>query len=85
MDNQTANAGLQVNKNLLVAGGVLVGIGCLLWVTGFMLGSSALLSAMRQWIRQLERPPSETAKLKWKQFRGATAAGAKAWQGELNR
>jgi hypothetical protein len=39
---------------------------------------------MRQWVRQLDQPPSEMAKQKWNQARAATQAGAKAWQGGSN-
>jgi hypothetical protein len=74
------NSGVQLNKNLLISGAVLVGIGGFLGAIGLLLGSSAMASAMRQWVRQLERPPSEMAKQTWKQARVATQAGAKAWQ-----
>jgi hypothetical protein len=59
---------------------VLIGTGGLLAFTGFLLLSSAVVSAARQWVNQLEQPPSELAKLKWRQARTATTAGAKAWR-----
>jgi hypothetical protein len=58
---------------------VLIGTGGLLAFTGVLLFSSTVVSATRQWLNQLERPPSEFAKLKWRRARTATAAGAKAW------
>ena len=76
-----ADAGVQLNKNLLISGAVLVGIGGFLGATGLLLGSTAVASAMRQWVRQLDQPPTEMAKQKWQQARAATQAGAKAWQG----
>jgi hypothetical protein len=59
---------------------VLIGTGGLLAFTGVMLLSSTVVSATRQWVNHLEQPPSEFAKLKWRQARTATAAGAKAWR-----
>jgi hypothetical protein len=80
MDNEGSQGGMQVNRSLLVGGGVLVGIGGLLGFTGMVLVGSALLSATRQWVNQLERPPSEIARRKWQQTKAAAAAGAGAWR-----
>jgi hypothetical protein len=80
MSNDASQGGIQVNRRLLVGGGVLVGIGGLLGFTGMVLVGSALLSATRQWINQLERPPSEIARRKWQQARAAASAGAEAWR-----
>ena len=80
-NRRAADAGVQLNKNLLISGAVLVGIGGFLGATGLLLGSTAVASAMRQWVRQLDQPPTEMAKQKWQQARAATQAGAKAWQG----
>jgi hypothetical protein len=79
MSNDVSQGG-QVNRSLLVGGGVLVGIGGLLGFTGMVLVGSALLSATRQWVNQLEQPPSEMAKRKWQQARAAASAGAQAWR-----
>jgi hypothetical protein len=65
---------------VLVVGGVLAGIGALLGCAGALLISSALVSASRRWVRQLDPPPRTIAKLKWQQARAATAAGARAWR-----
>jgi hypothetical protein len=59
---------------------VLIGIGGLLGFTGMLLVSSAIASAARQRVNQLEQPPSELAKRTWQQARAATTAGAKAWR-----
>jgi hypothetical protein len=56
---------------------VLVGIGGLLGFTGVLLLSSAVVSATRRWVNQLDQPPTEFAKQKWRQARAASAAGAK--------
>jgi hypothetical protein len=59
---------------------VLIGIGSLLGFTGMLLVSSAIISAARQRVNQLEQPPSELAKRTWQQARAATTAGATAWR-----
>ena len=71
--------GVKRNR-VLVAGGVLAGIGALLGCVGALLVSSALVSASRRWVRQLDPPPSAMAKVKWQQARAATTAGARAWR-----
>jgi hypothetical protein len=78
--DQASQAGIQLNRRLLAGGGALVGIGALLGLGGVLLLSTAFVSATRQWVNQLERPPSETAKLRWQQARAAAAAGAEAWR-----
>jgi hypothetical protein len=83
MSNEGSQGGMQVNRSLLVGGGVLVGIGGLLGFTGLVLIGSALLSATRQWANQLERPPSEIARRGWQQTKAAAAAGAGAWRNGL--
>jgi hypothetical protein len=80
MSNDVSQEGIQVNRSLLIGGGVLVGIGGVLGFTGMVLVGSALLSATRQWVDQLERPPSEIARRKWQQAKVAASAGAEAWR-----
>jgi hypothetical protein len=77
---QTLQADIQLNRSLLVGGGVLIGLGGLLGFTGMALVSSALISATRQWVRHMERPPSELARRRWAQTKAAAAAGAAAWR-----
>jgi len=59
---------------------VLIGIGGLLGFAGMVLVSSAIVSADRRRVNQIEQPPSELAKRTWQQARAATTAGAKAWR-----
>src|SRR5215211_3915144 len=80
MSNNASPGGMQLNRSLLVGGGLLVGIGGLLGFTGMVLVGSALLSATRQWVNQLEQPPSEMARRKWQQAKVAASAGAQAWR-----
>ena len=80
MSNDGSQEGIQVDRTLVIGGGVLVGIGGLLGLSGMVLVGSALLSATRQWVDQLERPPSEVARRTWQQARAAVSAGAEAWR-----
>jgi hypothetical protein len=81
MTDPTSNGGdLQLNRSLLVGGGVLVALGGLLGFTGMALVTSALLSAARRWVDRMEQPPSDIARRKWQQTRAAAAAGAAAWR-----
>ena len=76
---------IQLNRNLLVGGGVLVALGGLLGFTGMALVTSALISATRQWMDHLEQPPSEMARRRWEQAKAAAAAGAAAWRDSPQR
>jgi hypothetical protein len=74
-----AKAGFPVNKQLVMGAAVLLSIASLLGLAGALLGSSAMLSAVRQWVNQQDRPPADMAKLKLQQFRSAVSAGSQAW------
>jgi hypothetical protein len=71
---------VQLNRGMIVGGGVLVALGSLLGFTGMALLVSALLSATRRWVDHLEQPPSDIAKRKWQQTKAAATAGATAWR-----
>ena len=73
---------VQVNRGLLVAGVVFLGDGGVLGTTGVILGGLAVLSATRQWVNQLETPPSEMALQMLHQAKVATSAAADAWREE---
>jgi hypothetical protein len=70
----------QPNRSSVVTGAVLIGVGGLIALTGIIVSGSALASACRKWLRDLEVPPSEVVKHKWDQTKAATAAGTAAWQ-----
>ncbi len=75
-----SNDPVQVDRRLIVGAAVLIGVGGFLIFTGALLGSTALAAAARKWVRQLERPPSEMARMKWQQLRAAGAAGTQGWR-----
>ena len=80
MGTAASNGDVQLSRRRIAGGGVLIGIGGLLGFTGMLLVGSAIVSAARQRVDQLEQPPSEIAKRTWQQARAATTAGAKAWR-----
>jgi hypothetical protein len=71
---------LHLNRKLLVTGAVLVGVGGVLGATGILLGTFAVVTATRDWMKQLEVPPSEIARRRLRQARTAGAAAAEAWR-----
>lgn len=79
-DTENRRAGPQLRSGPLITGTALVGAGALLALAGLAVGAAHLLSATRRWIRELDVPPSELAKLKWAQAKATAAAGASAWQ-----
>ena len=64
----------------LITSAALIGAGTLIAVAGLAVGGSHLLAATRRWIREMEVPPREQARIKWTQAKTAAAAGAAAWQ-----
>jgi hypothetical protein len=72
--------GPQFRTAPLVVSAVLVGAGTLIALAGLAVGAAHVASATRQWIDEMEVPPSEQARQKWAQARTAMAAGAAAWQ-----
>ena len=64
----------------LITGAALVGAGALIALAGLAVGGSHVLAATRRWIREMEVPPKEQARIKWSQAKSAAAAGAAAWQ-----
>jgi hypothetical protein len=70
----------QVRTAPLITGGTLVAVGGLIALAGVIVGGLHLIAATREWIGEMEVPPSELAKLKWAQAKAAATAGASAWQ-----
>jgi hypothetical protein len=74
------STGPQFRSAPLITSAVLVGVGTFVIFAGLAVGGSHLLSATRRWVREMEVPPSELAKLKYAQARAAVTAGTAAWQ-----
>jgi hypothetical protein len=77
-DSQPTGNWPQVRTGPLIVGGALIGVGIGVTVVGLAIAGSHVVSATRQWMKELETPPSQLAKLKWEQARTAAASGAAA-------
>src|SRR5579862_4105132 len=84
VDTQSAGSWPQVNSGPLITGGVLIGIGAVVALAGMAVAGSHLVAATRAWIKELETPPSELARLKWEQAKTAAASGASTWREHPN-
>ena len=69
-----------VNSTPMIVSACLIGAGSIIGIAGMIVGGAAMMSAARQWFRELEVPPSEVVKQKFDQTKAATAAGASAWK-----
>jgi hypothetical protein len=78
--NQDAYSERWLDTRLLIAGGVLMGLGAVIGLAGLALSGSAVLTGTRRWVRQMDVPPRELAKQKLTKARAATSAGVEAWQ-----
>jgi hypothetical protein len=79
-ENGGGEAAPLIRSGPFIISGALVGAGMLITFAGLAIGSSYLVSATRRWIREMEVPPSQLAKLRWAQARAAASAAADAWQ-----
>ena len=70
----------QLRSGPLIVGGILAGTGVMLVLAGVVVGGAHLLAATRQWVGEMEVPPSEVAKQQWTRAKAAALAGASAWQ-----
>ena len=84
VDTQSAGSWPQVNSGPLITGGVLIGIGALVAFAGLAVAGTHLVAATRAWVKELETPPSELARLKWEQAKTAAASGASTWREHPN-
>jgi hypothetical protein len=84
VETQSAGSWPQVNSGPLITGGVLIGIGAVVAFAGLAVAGTHLVSATRAWIKELETPPSELARLKWEQAKTAAAASASTWREHPN-
>jgi hypothetical protein len=82
MSSSTQSSGgtFQMRSGSLVLGAALIGAGWVLGLIGLTICSSTVIAATRKWVKQMDVPPSELARLKWEQAKAATAAGTSAWQ-----
>jgi hypothetical protein len=76
---QQSSSWPELRTGPLITSAALVGAGALIALAGMAVGGSHLVSATRRWIRAMEVPPREQARIKWAQAKSAAAAGNSAW------
>jgi len=74
----------EVNTGPLMVGGILIGVGALMALAGLAVAGTHVFAATRAWIKDLETPPDQVARLKWEQAKAAAAAGQDAWRKHPN-
>ncbi|MGH3167555.1 MAG: hypothetical protein ACRDN0_16915 [Trebonia sp.] len=74
----------EVDSGLLKVGGILIGIGAVVALAGAAVAGTHLVAATRAWLRELETPPDQMARMKWEQAKSAASAGAATWRGHPN-
>ena len=79
-----AGRGPSWNSGPLITGGILIGIGAAVALAGLAVAGTHVVAATRAWIKELEIPPSELARLKWEQAKTAAATGASTWREHPN-
>jgi hypothetical protein len=83
-DSQSAGTWPELSSGPLITGGVLIGIGAVVAAVGLAVAGTHVAVATRAWIKELETPPSELAKLKWEQAKSAAVSGASTWREHPN-
>jgi hypothetical protein len=76
----SSSSTFQLNRSSIITGAALIGAGGLIALIGMIVSGWALAAASRQYLRDLEVPPSEVLRSKWGQTKAATSAGTAAWQ-----
>ena len=77
--NHARQPRFQLNKEQLIAGSALMGVGGALALTGMAMAGTALAMAFRQRVQQMDVPPTELARQHWSAVKHATGAGAAVW------
>lgn len=74
----------EVRSGPLMVGGILIGVGAVIAMAGMAVAGTHLVTAIRAWMKDLETPPDQLARLRWEQAKSAWAAGASNWQNHPN-
>jgi hypothetical protein len=80
LNDQQHPMGPEVKSGPMITSAALVAAGALLVIAGFAVGGTHLAQAVRRWVREMDVPPSERARMTLAQAKAAAAAGAEAWQ-----
>ena len=70
-NGESSSSGPQYRAAPLLISAAMVGTGTVIVLAGLAVGGAHLLAATRQWVNEMEVPPSELARMKWAQARAA--------------
>jgi hypothetical protein len=82
-NSQVTQPKLHINTGQVVGGGILIGIGGIMALAGLAVAGTALVTAYRERIGQMDVPPTELARKHWIRMKAATAAGVGEWRNGL--
>jgi hypothetical protein len=86
--NGSTKEHLPISTGQLTAAGVVALLGALLLGAAALIGSNAVMSAVREWVNAQDVPPTESAKSMIRVLHNAalagTTAGAEAWKNEIS-
>ena len=68
------------NSKAMIVGFALVATAGVIGMCGIAITGTAMVRAIRRWVRAQQEPPSAVMKRKLAQAKAATSAGASAWQ-----
>jgi hypothetical protein len=74
----------EVRSGPLIVGGILIGVGAIVAMAGVAVAGTHLVTATRAWVRDLDTPPDQLARLRWEQAKAAANAGAASWKQHPN-
>jgi hypothetical protein len=77
--NQVSRPKLQINRQQIIAGSIVMGVGGTLALAGAAMAGTALAMAFRQRVQQMDVPPTELARQHWSAVKHATNAGVGVW------
>lgn len=80
----SSSTSFQLNSTPMIVSAALIGASAIVGFTGLIVGTSAMVSATRQWLHDLDMPASDVVKQKLGHAKAATVAGASAWQHHQN-
>jgi hypothetical protein len=77
--NRAPQPGIQLNNQQIIAGSILMGVGGTVVLAGIAMAGTALVTAFRQRVQQMDVPPNELARQHWSAVKHATTAGVDVW------
>ena len=79
MKTRVSSGNFTLDSRSIIIGGTLFGLGVGACIAGIAVSGSAMLTAVHNWIGDLERPPAELARGTWTQAKAAATAAQQAW------